>query len=296
MVASQHVSAQENLPEMKTQISRWLELIRTGFWFVPTAMLVMSAGLAILLLHVDERIDPGLTEALSWAYSGGAEGARSLLSTVAGSMITAASVTFSLASVALSIASQQYGSRVLRNFMRDRITQVLLGTFVATFVYCVLVVRTIRGSNYGGGFVPSVSVTVAIGLSLVSLVMLIYFIHHVSSSIQASHIIRVIAEEIESAIPKLYPSEAGDPLSNSEQLSEMRGKGTTAVAVEKSGYLQSIDLGALMKIAVEHDFIANVLVKSGGPSARWNIGCGALGRAAGELRNNAHFARRLLYR
>ncbi len=120
-------------------------------------------------------------------------------------MITAASVTFSLASVALLIASQQYGSRVLRNFMRDRITQVLLGTFVATFVYCVLVVRTIRGSDYRGGFVPSVSVTVVIGLSLISLVMLIYFIHHVSSSIQASHIIRVIAEEIESAIPRLYP-------------------------------------------------------------------------------------------
>ncbi len=248
---------------MKTRISRWMELVRTGFWFVPTAMLVVSAGFAILLLHVDERVDPGLTETLSWAYSGGAEGARSLLSTVAGSMITAASVTFSLASVALSIASQQYGSRVLRNFMRDRITQVLLGTFVATFVYCVLVVRTIRGSNYGGGFVPSVSVTVAIGLSLVSLVMLIYFIHHVSSSIQASHIIRVIAEEIESAIPKLYPSEAGDPLRSSEQLLEMRSKGTAAVAVEKSGYLQSIDLGVLMKIAVEHDLIANVLVKPG---------------------------------
>jgi len=190
---------------MKTQISRWLELIRTGFWFVPMAMLALSAALAILLLHVDERVDPGMREVLSWAYSGGPEGARSLLSTVAGSMITAASVTFSLASVALSIASQQYGSRVLRNFMRDRITQVLLGTFVATFVYCVLVVRTIRGSDYRGGFVPSVSVTVAIGLSLISLVMLIYFIHHVSSSIQASHIIRVIAEEIESAIPRLYP-------------------------------------------------------------------------------------------
>lgn len=93
--------------------------------------------------------------------------------------------------------------------------------------------------------------------------MLIYFIHHVSSSIQASHLIRVIAEEIESAIPKLYPSEAGDPLRSSEQLLEMGSNGKAAVAVEKSGYLQSIDLGALNEIAVEHDLIANVLGKPG---------------------------------
>jgi uncharacterized membrane protein len=111
---------------MRTKLSRWIDLLRTGFWFLPSLMLFLSAGFALLLLYIDQRLDPGMKASLPWAYSGGPEGARSLLSTIAGSMITAASVTFSLASVALSIASQQYGSRVLRNFMRDRITQVLL--------------------------------------------------------------------------------------------------------------------------------------------------------------------------
>ena len=118
---------------MPVYLARWLDRLRTGFWFVPSLMLFLAAGLALLLLHVDARVDPGLKTSVRWAYSGGPEGARSLLSTIAGSMITAASVTFSLASVALSIASQQYGSRVLRNFMRDRITQVLLGTFCIDF-------------------------------------------------------------------------------------------------------------------------------------------------------------------
>ena len=139
----------------------------------------MSVGLALLLLYADELVDPGIKSSLPWAYSGGPEGARSLLSTIAGSMITAASITFSLAVVVFSIASQQYGSRVLRNFMRDRITHIFLGTFVATFIYCVLVVRTIRGSDFSGGFVPAISVTVAIVLSVASLVLLIFFIHHV---------------------------------------------------------------------------------------------------------------------
>ncbi len=248
---------------MRTTLSRWLDEIRTGFWFLPMVMLAGAAGLAILLLHVDRRFDPGTHAGLAWAYSGGPEGARSLLSTIAGSMITAASVTFSLASVALSIASQQYGSRVLRNFMRDRITQVLLGTFVATFIYSVLVVRTIRGSDFSGGFVPAISVTVAIALSLASLVLLIYFIHHVSASIQASHIIRVIAEDLEGAIPRLYPSDAGQPLQERAAIEQMKQKGSVTVVAEKSGYLQSVDLDELMKVAREQDLVAELLVKPG---------------------------------
>lgn len=109
---------------MRARFSLWFDALRTGFWFVPSIMLGLAAGLALTLLYVDQRFDPGIKASVAWAYSGGPEGARSLLSTIAGSMITAASVTFSLAAVALSIASQQYGSRVLRNFMRDRITQV----------------------------------------------------------------------------------------------------------------------------------------------------------------------------
>lgn len=226
-------------------------------------MLALAGGLAILLLHIDGSIDPGTEASLSWAYSGGPAGARSLLSTIAGSMITAASVTFSLASVALSIASQQYGSRVLRNFMRDRITQILLGTFVATFIYSVLVVRTIRGTDFSGGFVPAISVTVAIALALASLVLLIYFIHHVSSSIQASHIIRVIAEDLEDAIPKLYPNESGEALEGHAAVHPIKERGTAVFTLQKSGYLQTVDLESLTEVAREQDFVAKLLVKPG---------------------------------
>jgi uncharacterized membrane protein len=136
---------------MRARLTLWIDNLRTGFWFLPTLMLLLAAGAAVLLLWVDRSFDPGIHTSIAWAYTGGPEGARTLLTTLAGSMITAATVTFSLASVALSIASQQYGSRVLRNFMRDRITQVLLGTFISTFLYSVLVVRAIRGTSDAGG-------------------------------------------------------------------------------------------------------------------------------------------------
>ncbi len=248
---------------MLTKWNRLLDLLRTGFWFVPTVMLALSCGLALALLYLDERVDPGLKTSLPWAYSGGPEGARSLLSTIAGSMITAASVTFSLTSVSLSIASQQYGSRVLRNFMRDRITQVMLGTFVSTFIYSVLVVRAIRGSDVSGGFVPAISVTVAIALSLASLVLLIYFIHHVSASIQASHIVKVIAEDTEGAIPKLYPSNAGHPTDSSGRVDVLKTRRQVAIAIPRSGYLQNVGLDELLAIATEQDLMITLTVKPG---------------------------------
>ena len=226
-------------------------------------MLALACGLALLLLYADERLDPGIKAKLSWAYTGGPDGARSLLTTIAGSMITAASVTLSLASVALSIASQQYGSRLLRKFMRDRITQVLLGSFVSTFIYSVLIVRAIRGSDVAGGFVPAMSVTVAIALSLASLILLIYFIHHVSTSIQASHILRVIAEDLVGAIPKLYPAGTGDKSDDWKESDFRRKRGQLTVAILKSGYLQALDLDELLAVATEEDLIIELLVKPG---------------------------------
>ena len=248
---------------MRATLGRWLEAIRTSFWFLPMLMLGCAAALALLLLHADRNLDPGTKSSFDWAYSGGPEGARSLLSTIAGSMITAASVTFSLASVALSIASQQYGSRVLRNFMRDRITQVLLGTFIATFIYSVLVVRTIRGSDFSGGFVPAISVTMAIVLALISLVLLIYFIHHVSASIQASHIVRVIAEDLSSAIPRLYPSQTGQPTAQAPDLERLQQRDTVSPTTCRSGYLQTIDLDTLLEEMQKHDWVARMLVRPG---------------------------------
>ena len=252
---------------MRARLERWLDLLRSGFWFVPLLMLAFATALALILLHVDERVDPGIKASLAWAYSGGPEGARSLLSTIAGSMITAASVTFSLASVALSIASQQYGSRVLRNFMRDKITQVLLGTFVSTFIYSVLVVRAIRGSDVSGGFVPAISVTVSIALSLASLVLLVFFIHHISASIQASRIVRVIADEMAGAISKFSESRAEAPwedrITKKEDGRQTTSVAMTSAAMVEGGYLQSIDLDTLLDVATQRDAVIEIVVKAG---------------------------------
>ncbi|MEO6816823.1 MAG: DUF2254 domain-containing protein [Edaphobacter sp.] len=251
----------QTLVRMQEELRQWIDTLRTGFWLVPSIMLFTAIGLAAILLHLDVHLDPGIKSHLFWAYSGGPESARSLLSTVAGSLITAASVTVSLASVALSIASQQYGSRVLRNFMRDSVTQVMLGIFVATFLYSVLIVRSIRGSDYGG-FVPAISITVGILLTLVSLLSLVYFIHHVSESIQASHIINSIAIDTEKSIHNLYPSSVGEPRGEAD-LKEIKLRDVGSIAFTKSGYIRSIILSQLSELARKRDVVLEVVVAPG---------------------------------
>ncbi|MBC7706367.1 MAG: DUF2254 domain-containing protein, partial [Rhodoferax sp.] len=173
---------------MKTQPYKFWDRLRSSLWFVPATMAFLAVALAVAAVELDKAVADDWLLSLGWSYSGGAEGASLVLGTVAGSMIAIAGAVFSMTLVALSLASSQLGPRLLRNFMRDTVNQVVLGTFVATFVYCLLVLRTIRRADEVA-FVPHLSVTIGVLLAIVSVGVLIYFIHHISVSIQADQVV-----------------------------------------------------------------------------------------------------------
>ena len=180
--------------------------LRASFWFLPSLIVLVSIILAIALIEVDTAgSDRWLTQ---WPrlFGAGAEGSRQMLSTLAGSMMTVLGVTFSMTLVALTLASSQYTSRILRIFMRSRITQTTLGVFAGTFTYCLIVLRTIRSGSVVE-FIPGLAVFFAFVLALGSVGVLIFFIHHIASSIQASSIIASVARETYSAIDRLFPGE-----------------------------------------------------------------------------------------
>jgi uncharacterized membrane protein len=132
-------------------------------WFIPTVMAIAAVLLAFISVALDRPVTNWLSRSWGWTFTGGAEGASSVLGIIAGSMITIAGVVFSMTLVALSLATSQLGPRLLRNFLRDTTTQVVLGTFVATFLYCLLVLLTIRRAEEVA-FVPHVSITSAYSL------------------------------------------------------------------------------------------------------------------------------------
>ena len=162
-----------------------------------------------MTIAFDAAVRERLLEKIELVWMGGADGARELLSAIAGSMITVAGVVFSITIVVLTLASSQFGQRLLRSFMRDRGNQIFLGTFIATFTYCLLVLRSIRGDGRGD-FVPYISVTLGIILALLSVAVLIYFIHHLAVMIQAPTVIGIVADEFDQGIERLFPEKLGD--------------------------------------------------------------------------------------
>ena len=180
---------------MRIQVFKIWEGVRSSFWFLPAIMAGGAMVLAFATVALDEQVTDWLTLNWGWTFTGGAEGASALLGAIAGSMITIAGVVFSMTLVALSLASSQLGPRLLQSFMRNTITQMVLGTFVATFLDCVLVLRTIRRADEIA-FVPQLSVSLGVLLAVTSVGVLIYFIHHVSVSIQANEIVARVGTEL----------------------------------------------------------------------------------------------------
>jgi uncharacterized membrane protein len=233
-------------------IKRW-EGLRSSFWFLPALMAASAAALAFATVAIDQAKAGRWLASVDWLYTGGADGASLLLGTVAGSMITIAGTVFSMTLVALSLASSQLGPRLLRVFMRDTANQVVLGTFVSTFVYCLMVLRTIRRAD-GMEFVPHLSVTTGVLLAVVSLAVLIYFIHHVSVSIQADHVVARVGKELIDGIDRLFPEKAADRF-RAPPTAAPRTEDGAAIGAPGDGYLQMVDEELLLAIAARHDLL-----------------------------------------
>jgi uncharacterized membrane protein len=216
-------------------------------------MVAGSIVFAVVLIETDSATSDRWLSQWPRLFGVGAEGARQMLSTLAGSMMTVMGITFSMTLLALTLASSQYTSRILRNFMRSRITQFTLGVFASTFAYCLIVLRTIRGSASVDEFVPSLAVFFAFVLSLGGVGVLIYFIHHIALSIQASSIIASVAKETNASIDRLLPKELDQGSDEDEGqnrgLESLDERSWYPVPAAVSGYIQSVNNASLMNLA-----------------------------------------------
>ena len=244
---------------MKTKLLNYWEIVRSSYWLIPAGLTVLAIALSFWTVDLDRFVQAEYPRMLDWVFTGGADGVRTLLSTLAASMITMASVTFSITIVALTLAASQFGPRLLDNFIRDAGNQVVLGTFIATFIYSLLVLRTVR-SVEESSFVPHFSVTLALLLGIVSLGLLIYFIHNVSVSIHVQNVIASVDRELSTAIERLFPAKKNFiifeyELRHADDVPEGFDEEARAVTAAESGYLRTIDNEGLIKLAVENDLL-----------------------------------------
>ena len=255
-------------PGRPPRVPSWRrEALRTNLWLVPSLLVAAAIALFGVTYGLDRAASAGSLRLPAWIAAGGSDAARAVLIGVAAAVITVAGVVFSVTILVLQLASQQFGPRMLRNFIRDRSTQITLGLFVATFVFSILALGSV--GTEGAGFVPHLTVTVCLALTLVDVAVLIYFIHHLATSIQLTTVVSSIAQDFAAAAEQLRTEadalDLGQPHAGAslEDLTrQLDGEGTTIPAA-RSGFLQAVGHARLIRIASSIDAVIRLLSRPG---------------------------------
>lgn len=238
-----------------------LQDIRHALWFIPSIIISAAVLLAMFAVEADTRVGSDALSNWPRLFGASAEGARSMLHVIANAMISAGTLTFSITMLVLSSAAAQYTPQVIRTFMSSKPTQVVLGVFLGIFVYCLVVLRTIRGGPEA--FVPSLAITIAILLSLIGVAVLVYFIHHIASSIQASTIVCTIADSTIRTIDATFTDELSGTPDEPRQDGADAGERWFAVNAVRTGYLRTIDMKALAAYADKHALTVQLVRNNG---------------------------------
>lgn len=233
------------------------EVLRARLWVIPSLAALLAAISAVLLVWLDQA-----TGSLGLGLAIEADSARSLLSTISGAMISFTALVFSITMLVLQSASTQLSPRVVRTFLRDRFNQAVLGLFVATFVFSLLVLAAVSEDS-----VPQLSVISAVGLVLVAVLAFVSYLDHMAHDIRPSSVIESIAAEARSVIESVYPDavdeDAEEPAVSEEQAMEGSDEGLTLTWSGAAGYVQSLDRAGLIALSEAHGAGVEVLVGSG---------------------------------
>lgn len=240
---------------MRARLLKFLQDLSDAFWVLPAVLVAAGFALGAGLVEVERA---GLVPQWlinGWLYSGGETGARTLLGAVAGSSIGVAGTIFSITIAALTLASQQMGPRLLRNFTRDRGNQWTLGVLLGSFAYALMVLRTVRGGE--DGFVPHLSITVGIGMALWCIGMLVYFVHHMATRINVDTVIELVHRDlVRSAQDLTLDAPQAEP-------AVIDWTGASPLSTKRSGYLQQLDAEGLADWACDHDCVIRLLIRPG---------------------------------
>lgn len=260
------------MPNISLSLSPWRkEALRTTLWVTPVGMMTLAVLLFAVTFYIDGRVYDAAGTLPSSLRIESADGARQLISALAAAVLTVLGLVVSITIVALTLASQQFGPRMVRNFIRDRGTQVSLGSFVATFVYALLTLAAIGGGDRSATFVPQISVNVTLALVYINVLVLIYFFHHITLTIQLQVLISSIAGNLSRAVDVQFPApltgaSTTEGSASGRQVDELRAMlemGGSAVTATKSGYLQYVSYERLVAIAERQDTVVQLLYRPG---------------------------------
>jgi uncharacterized membrane protein len=248
--------------DLKRKLRYFIQEIRTSYWFIPGVMVCFTFLLSLYSIELDRTVSKEILDSLAWMFTNDPEAARVILSTIATATMGVAGVTFSMTLLSISFASAQIGPRIFSGFMRDRGNQFSLGVFIATFVYCVMVLRTIYSPNEGQAFVPNFSIILALSFAILSIFVLIYFINHIPMMMSMTNSVNRTGGQLVSSIKILFPKELGEGVSTLPK-SLKDGKVKSSVAAKGKGYIEYVNFEVLMEICDDNDLLLEIIKRPG---------------------------------
>lgn len=240
-----------------TRIRNVLALLSGQLWIIPSVMTALAAVLAWALLRYGFAISSDGTN-FWWIYAGDADTARNLLASFLSGMMTMTSLVVSVTFVILTLAANQLGPRLISTFIADRYIQVVLGLFLGTIFYVILVLRTLD-DTLGDGGVPHIAVTAASVLTVVCLFALLFYVHKIARAIIADNAVdtvyRALVRDLESMLPARATNERPQAL--------LRRPTVRSVHLGSVGYIQVVDYDALRDVACRFDVVLEIDVRAG---------------------------------
>lgn len=238
----------------------WLGRVWNSYWFLPALFTLAAIVAASLSLRLSVLFDSQLLDVIGIWSVVEPPGARAILATIAGSMITVAGVTFSVATLAVSHATANFGPRLFASFLKDRGSQVTLGTFVATFVFCLITLGAVSDGDGASGFVPHVSLLAAIALSLLSVGVLIFFVNHAQQRLYISNVIADLGQSLNRRIESMFPETLGEGPAAPANWQDLKEH---VIRTSRPGYLQNVVDDELLETAEELDCGIELLIAPG---------------------------------
>lgn len=245
---------------MKLQLLEHARRLASSYWFIPLLCSVLAVVLVWAAAQLDASSARGTLPTLPYFRDASAAGARAILATIAGSAISVAGVVFSISMVVLSTASAQLGPRLLPNFFRRKSTQLVLGGFLATFIAALLVLVQLTDS--GDGAQPhAYALAVCVALAIGSFALLVYFLHSMTSFIQAPRVIDEVGDDLARTLRRATREDPpeDDAKGEREALEQRCDTAGAPLAAPRGGYLQAIDVEAALQLAHTRDLVLRAL-------------------------------------
>jgi uncharacterized membrane protein len=224
--------------------TRWriYEYVRNSLWIVPAIFFAIAIGMGILLPQLDERTNTTI------GISFGTGAAQGMLGAMAGGMITFTGFVFSILLLAVQFGSSQFSPRMLRRFLRDPTTKLALGVFMATFIYALLVLRTI-GAAGRENFVPNNAVSISLIMLLASMLMFLRLISRTTQGLRVASVLLELGRDAGRVIERVYPEPVPEGGEGKAPEPEAAGSVRTVSLGGESGVLQSVDSRGLVERA-----------------------------------------------